>query len=603
MILKSLRLRGFKGVRAGMGVDEIFIDLATLPEGLIAITGPNGMGKTTVMDNLTPFRLMPFKIRKSPVWSPGAFSFYDQTFGPDACKELVFEMGGIDYRSLILIDADRRRQECYLYRSESDQWVPVNDGKSRTYDEAIEKVCGSPQLFFTSVYRCQSARNLSDYTRSDIMGIISELLNIDHIRLQGDKCRAVVAGLSAGLDLTRDRMVALSVEVEAVDGLSVSIADKISVLDVERTNLVVARASLDVTRSTVATLREQQAAQESEAARLLLLKTQLSDEEKRLADGLVAAEKAAADIDHRIALVVTERDRVAADLQTRIDRATRIVSGAEAIRKAVADEAQTQAALAGYKSRLPDIQTTRDVAFAHSTDIGQRIVGTCSTRDAALADLRTRIARSNGIMADAVGIRQAVEQEANAVAILDNERGRLQSVQATRDARFQCVATQQMNLVRVKARLDAAKNDSDKLVGLDCRHDESGWLNPTCRFISEAVAGREALPELIAEHAALVEDCTANIALADADLALQDCRARIAAAEAELVACQPLARMLPELDLAVANLDTWNQEVADITARVGLELTNLYAEQALAQAALADADLALKECRRWVEVG
>lgn len=195
MRMVSLKLRGFKGIRAGMGLDEIFLDLAALPVGLIAIVGDNGRGKSTVLDSMTPYRLMPYKLRESKEWSPNAFSYYDQCYG-EACKELIFEIGGCLYKSLILINAEKRKQDAFLFGGIKQLtgeivWTPLNDGKTGTYDLAIEKVCGSPTLFFSSVFRSQDARKLSSYPRSEILSIVSELLNIDHIKEQGDKAKEV----------------------------------------------------------------------------------------------------------------------------------------------------------------------------------------------------------------------------------------------------------------------------------------------------------------------------------------------------------------------------------------------------------------------------
>lgn len=52
----SLRLRGFRGIRDGLGLDELALDLTRLVNGaaLVAIAGSNGRGKSTVMDNLHP---------------------------------------------------------------------------------------------------------------------------------------------------------------------------------------------------------------------------------------------------------------------------------------------------------------------------------------------------------------------------------------------------------------------------------------------------------------------------------------------------------------------------------------------------------------------
>ena len=51
-----LTLKGFRGIRDGLGRDEITLDLERLADGaqLIAIAGANGSGKTTIMDCLVP---------------------------------------------------------------------------------------------------------------------------------------------------------------------------------------------------------------------------------------------------------------------------------------------------------------------------------------------------------------------------------------------------------------------------------------------------------------------------------------------------------------------------------------------------------------------
>jgi DNA repair protein SbcC/Rad50 len=53
----KLTLKGFRGIRDGLGLDEITLDLERLAGGaeLIAIAGANGSGKSTIMDSLVPF--------------------------------------------------------------------------------------------------------------------------------------------------------------------------------------------------------------------------------------------------------------------------------------------------------------------------------------------------------------------------------------------------------------------------------------------------------------------------------------------------------------------------------------------------------------------
>jgi DNA repair protein SbcC/Rad50 len=54
MVPEQLYLKGFAGIRAGLKRDELTLDLGQLAgdASLVAIAGPNGTGKTTVMDNL-----------------------------------------------------------------------------------------------------------------------------------------------------------------------------------------------------------------------------------------------------------------------------------------------------------------------------------------------------------------------------------------------------------------------------------------------------------------------------------------------------------------------------------------------------------------------
>ena len=71
-----LTLKGFRGIRDGLGLDEITLDLERLADGaeLIAIAGPNGSGKSTIMDNLVPY--LGLQSRAS-MPATGGFSYYE----------------------------------------------------------------------------------------------------------------------------------------------------------------------------------------------------------------------------------------------------------------------------------------------------------------------------------------------------------------------------------------------------------------------------------------------------------------------------------------------------------------------------------------------
>jgi len=181
-----LLLRGFEGILSGMGVHEIEIYFSIVPDGIVVFDGPNGRGKTTIVDNMHHFRVMPSKVNKS--YSPEAFSFYEETCGADACKVFVSTMKGTRHKSVVSIDAVKRKQKCYLYEEINGNWKPLNpDGSTENYDKAVEAIFGTPQLYFISNFRDQRAKSFSRYSKGDIKEILAELLGINGIKELADK--------------------------------------------------------------------------------------------------------------------------------------------------------------------------------------------------------------------------------------------------------------------------------------------------------------------------------------------------------------------------------------------------------------------------------
>src|ERR1700674_4928561 len=111
----SLTLKGFRGIRDGLGRDTLELNFAQLAGDaeLIAIVGNNGRGKTTVMDSMTPFMVLPARAGADGL---GSFSYYHHVFLPESIKALVWEHAGVRSRSQLVFRMNgKKKTEAFLH--------------------------------------------------------------------------------------------------------------------------------------------------------------------------------------------------------------------------------------------------------------------------------------------------------------------------------------------------------------------------------------------------------------------------------------------------------------------------------------------------------
>lgn len=220
----TLTLKGFRGIRDGLGLSELTLDLERIAGDaqLIAIAGPNGSGKTTVMDNLTPYNLL---ASRAAVGALGGFSYYDHVYLPESMKDLVWAHEGRSYRSQIVIRLNgRRKTEAFLHRLDDDgAWRPVvledgtpSDGRIESYTACVEHICGSAETFFTSVFAPQGKRQLNTYRNAEIKSLLADLLGQEEIRRIGLQAGETARLLKAGLALLRQEQAALEGESDRI---------------------------------------------------------------------------------------------------------------------------------------------------------------------------------------------------------------------------------------------------------------------------------------------------------------------------------------------------------------------------------------------------
>jgi len=165
MKLIDLKLKGFIGIQKGLGLEEVHLPLGDL-SGLVALDGPNGRGKTTILENLQPFRQ--FASRKG--------GLKKHCFAKDSQKELIFTYRGDVIRTLIKMDAHTTRSD------EGFLWIndkPMVDGKVTSYDAAIKEIFGSPNLFFWSIFCAQNSKRLIDLNTGKLKELFTEFLRLE----------------------------------------------------------------------------------------------------------------------------------------------------------------------------------------------------------------------------------------------------------------------------------------------------------------------------------------------------------------------------------------------------------------------------------------
>jgi exonuclease SbcC len=162
----EVKLRGFKGIYHGMGLEEVGLNFRSLT-GLVALEGANGVGKTTFLENLQPFRVLPSRTG----------TIKTHCYLKNSFKDLTFEFNGDTYRTLVKTDPTTTRpDEGYIYVNNSDKSV-VN-GKVSNYDNYINHLLGSTKLYFSSIFCAQNSEELSDMRPAEIKNLYAEFLRL-----------------------------------------------------------------------------------------------------------------------------------------------------------------------------------------------------------------------------------------------------------------------------------------------------------------------------------------------------------------------------------------------------------------------------------------
>lgn len=413
----QLTLKGFRGIRDGLGLAELHLDLDALAGDaqLIAITGANGSGKTTVIDNLTPYCLLASRGSSA---SAGGFSYYDHVYLPENVKELVWAHEGRSYRTQIVVRLNgRRRTEAFVHRLDDDgRWRPVvlaqgtvSDGRLETYSACIVSICGTAETFFTSVFAAQGRRPLSGYRNAEIKGLLAELLGQDEILATGARAAETARLVKMGLVGLRQERAGIEQDAEQVQAELQRLAGADQRQATAEGALRSVRAALDAAVAQQARCAAEQAQQQAVAqqrAHLVAERRALQEEGDQTARARASQEAAAARRLDRLQQRVQERGALSAQRRAVLERARspclRTLAQADAVRRAVhrlplARRVHAQRCVAAQAWR-DQVHTVR-AAHAALQLADQRLAGL--EREAGKAVLQVQdLTRRSGLVAD-----------------------------------------------------------------------------------------------------------------------------------------------------------------------------------------------------------
>jgi DNA repair protein SbcC/Rad50 len=461
MIPQKLTLHGI-----GVFEDREF-DFCALSGDVIAVCGPNGVGKSTLLDAIAAalWRFFPSR--------PGAL--YPYCHGRDASIGLHFSYDGQPYRSLLSIDADAARMEAWLFRNGE---AITQSGKTTEYDEAVARRFGTASIALASVFAAQTKRGaFLSLPKADRKSLFVTMLGLDHLQEISDaagakerEARAELAGLEGEL-----KAVSILADEEPPDLNRV--AAQIADLEMKLANLKAKLSNLD----------RDLAARHSAAAAHNDIRRAYDADAKRLSE-----------VHDRITKLESQHAALA-----------NLLVNATHIRTAQTRVAETETAIAALRLELGTL-LERDLRAAeigtaeqHAERLRKDLAR--DQRDAAIVE--TVPCRGEGIYASCRFLHQAAEATAKMslkLGELANQEERLRNLQS------QLAEAPASDQSDVKKRLAALERKLAEHKSVAANAERLAGAEATSRALVDAIreraAERDRIRDRLAEYAAKLED-------------------------------------------------------------------------------------------------
>ena len=180
--LVSVRLKGSVGIMLGINQEEIALDFGGYESGLIALSGANGKGKTTLLENCHPF----------PQLFTRKGKLQDHFTLKDSFREVIYRnhVDGSKWKFLIQIDGQNKSGSCkyFIFKQSGDTWEPLSgvDGNLKPYEEALGTIFGPVELFLRTAFITQRVTknlpDITDATAGEKKALFVALAGIDYLQ-------------------------------------------------------------------------------------------------------------------------------------------------------------------------------------------------------------------------------------------------------------------------------------------------------------------------------------------------------------------------------------------------------------------------------------
>lgn len=510
-----------------------------LPRGLIAIVGPNGEGKTAMVEATVAaiHREFPSKPNELPHYATRRGAFIEADWTLD-------EAGA--FRARLNIDPITRKVDATLSQFDGAAWRALNDkGMVSTFDPLVRKLFPSFNVLMATAFASQSHRgSFSDMGQTDRKKLFAELLGLEQYERWAAGCQEVL---------------------RAIDRRRAELMPWVARLRQE--------TAADVRAAIASAVTSAAAALADAVAKVATVEAAYQAAEAAVTEARAAAAAAAArqlDRTHAEALrlqAVSDLNRVVADRATAMR---------EAHEQRVRITQRTAAALAAHQVRVAGIETDDAIAASAATQISE-IRARAATET---ADLRERIRRNQEIQADAPAVQAAVE----ALAALEASRAAAESEVEARE-RDVDAAERRLSRARDDVRTEAGWPErlavAEKTASLIARVPfGEKCAEAKCEFVAAALDAQRSVPDCRAgvarlEIATAALD-TATAAKTEAVRAREAARARGAELRATIARDYGQTRdRAATLALAADRIAERQQQIAMVDRRVAAEIAGV----------------------------